>query len=198
MRIFSKTYMADSNDLSAEDSIDNPEHEEDDSIMSTATDTQYVDARLEAVEARMDGRVAAIQATISGFIGLQDERYAQIDDHFVRLERLIVGNQNEIKNLKRDFKDLQNDFKNLKSTIIITAITAVLATVFGIGTLNAMVLSNMLAAFESGKNTAAAQAEVIKQAQELTIIARQLHGELANPGGARTPPAPASAPPSAH
>ncbi|MES2129835.1 MAG: hypothetical protein V4463_21385 [Pseudomonadota bacterium] len=54
---------------------------------------------------------------------------------------------------------------NLKNTMFVTAVSTVLAIVFGIATFNATVLSNMLASFESGKNTAAAQADV-KRADE--------------------------------
>ncbi len=57
--------------------------------------------------------------------------------------------------------ETRNDIKNLKWTMIVTAI----ATVLGIAAFNATVLSNMVASFESGKNTATAQAEK-KQSEE--------------------------------
>jgi hypothetical protein len=58
--------------------------------------------------------------------------------------------------------ETRNDIKNLKWTMIVTAI----ATVLGIAAFNATVLSNMVASFESGKNTATAQAELKKQAED--------------------------------
>ena len=58
--------------------------------------------------------------------------------------------------------ETRNDIKNLKWTMIVTAI----ATVLGIAAFNATVLSNMVASFESGKNTATAQAELKKQSEE--------------------------------
>ena len=49
---------------------------------------------------------------------------------------------------------------NLKSTMFVTAITTVLSILFGVATFNATVLSNMLASYDSGKNTAFTQADV--------------------------------------
>lgn len=54
--------------------------------------------------------------------------------------------------------ETRNEIKSLKCTMVATAI----ATVLGISAFNATVLSNMIASFEAGKNTAAAQAEVKK------------------------------------
>ena len=66
----------------------------------------------------------------------------------------------------------------LKTTIIVTAVSAVLAIVLGIAAFNATVLSNMVAAFESGKNTSAAQAEVKRQAEETAALLRRMGDEL--------------------
>ncbi len=66
----------------------------------------------------------------------------------------------------------------LKTTIIVTAISAVLAIVFGVAAFNATVLSNMVASFESGKNTSAAQAEVKRQTEETAALLRRMREEL--------------------
>src|SRR5471032_2240283 len=102
----------------------------DDHGMNAATDREYIEAKLETIEARMDGRVASIETSISGFLGRQEGRFGHLDDRLIRIEQSAA--------------DTQTDIKGLKSTIIITAISAVLAIVFGVAAFNATVLSNML------------------------------------------------------
>lgn len=70
--------------------------------------------------------------------------------------------------------ETRRDIKNLRWTIIATAI----ATVLGIAAFNATVLSNMVASFESGKNTAAAQAEVKKQSEETAALIKKMREDL--------------------
>lgn len=53
----------------------------------------------------------------------------------------------------------RQDNKSTRTTIIVTAVSAVLAIVGGVAAFNATVLSNMVASFESGKNTAASLAD---------------------------------------
>ncbi|NHZ96636.1 hypothetical protein F2P46_12920 [Massilia sp. CCM 8734] len=59
--------------------------------------------------------------------------------------------------MDRHYLEIKADMKDLKKTVIITAITASLATVFGVAAFNATLLSGMISSFESGKNTARAQ-----------------------------------------
>ena len=70
--------------------------------------------------------------------------------------------------------ETRNDIKNLKWTMIVTAI----ATVLGIAAFNATVLSNMVASFESGKNTATAQAELKKQSEEAIAKIKTMHQDF--------------------
>lgn len=125
---------------------------------------QEVDAKLETIEARMDGRVAAIQASIDGFMGRMEERSLRTDDRFARIEE--------------SQRDTQASLGSLKTTIITTAVATVIAIVLGVAAFNATVLSNMLASFESGKNTAASQAEVKKQAEETAALLKQVQQQL--------------------
>ena len=134
-----------------------------DDPMNTPT-REELDARLETIEARMDGRVAAIQASIDGFMGRMEERALRADDRFARIEE--------------SQRDTQASVGSLKTTIITTAIATVLAIVLGVAAFNATVLSNMLASFESGKNTAASQAEVKKQAEETAALLKQVQQQL--------------------
>ncbi|CUI05302.1 TolA protein [Janthinobacterium sp. CG23_2] len=55
-------------------------------------------------------------------------------------------------NIEQTGAEIKADMKDLKKTVIITAITATLATVFGVAALNATLLSGMVASFESGKS----------------------------------------------
>lgn len=111
-----------------------------------------LDAKLEAIEARMDGRVAAISGKIDVMLAKMDERDRSYDQRFAGVEE--------------NLKETKAAVSSLKSTTIITAISAVLAIVFGVAAFNATVLSNMVASFESGKNTSAAQAQVQQQIRE--------------------------------
>ncbi|NHZ78809.1 hypothetical protein F2P44_05880 [Massilia sp. CCM 8695] len=52
---------------------------------------------------------------------------------------------------------IKADMKDLKKTVIITAITATMATVFGVAAFNATLLSGMITSFESGKSATRAQ-----------------------------------------
>lgn len=68
--------------------------------------------------------------------------------------------------------------KALRGTILLTAISTVLAIVLGVAAFNATVLSNMLASFESGKNAAAAQTEVKRQTEETAALLKRMQDEL--------------------
>jgi hypothetical protein len=143
--------------------IDNASARPNDRRM-TDLNQQLVDAKLEAVEARMDGRVAAIQATIDGFVGRMEERTLRTDERFARIEE--------------GQRDTQASLGSLKNTIIVTAIGTVLTIVLGVAAFNATVLSNMVASFESGKSTASTQADVKKQAEETAALLKQVQQDL--------------------
>lgn len=102
---------------------------------------EELNAKLEAVEARMDSRVASIEGKIDAFIAVQAEQIKQNERRFETYERDVRDMRAEIK----------SDFKSLKSAIIVTAITTVLAIVIGVASFNATLTSNMLAAFQVGK-----------------------------------------------
>lgn len=121
--------------------VDIPPTKEEDQIMSNPT-REEIDAKLQLIETRMDGRVASIERLVADAIAAAGET--------------------------------RSDIKNLKWTMVATAI----ATVLGIAAFNATVLSNMVASFESGKNTAAAQAEVKKQTEETAALLKRIQEDL--------------------
>lgn len=102
---------------------------------------EELNAKLEAVEARMDGRVASIEGKIDAFLAAQAERDKASEYRFSRIETDVA----DIK------QSLSKSFSSLKSTMIVTAVSTVLAIVIGIAGFNAMLTSNMLAAFQVGK-----------------------------------------------
>lgn len=119
-----------------------------------------IDAKLEAIEARMDARVASIEGKIDTMLAKMAGRDTLFDQKFAGVEESL--------------KDTREAVGNLKTTTIVTAVGAVLTIVLGVAAFNATVLSNMVASFESGKNTSAAQAEVQQQVKET----RQLLDDL--------------------
>lgn len=148
-----------------------------DQTMSTPT-REEIDAKLETIEVRMDARVAAIQSSIDGFAGVMNERFKSIDERMGRFEGVM--------------KDTQASIGNLKTTMVVTAISAVLAIVLGVAAFNATVLSNMVASFESGKNTTAAQGEVKRQSEETARLLRELDARMSQ---LRSVPPPQQSPP---
>lgn len=136
---------------------------------------EEVNARLETIEVRMDGRVAAIQASIDSFIGRMEERGLRADDRFARIEE--------------SQRDTQSSLGSLKTTIIVTAVSTVLAIVLGVAAFNATVLSNMVASFDSGKSTSEAQAEVKRQAQETATLLKEMQ-EQRRPSQSAAAPVP--------
>lgn len=133
----------------------------------TSPSREEIDAKLEAIEVRMDGRVASIQASIEGFMGRMEERTLRTDERFVRIESAS--------------NEMQASIRNLKSTMIVTALSTAIAIILGVAAFNATVLSSMVASFESGKNTAAAQADMRLQSEQTATIIRELQKRLDQP-----------------
>lgn len=78
-------------------------------------------------------------------------------------------------------KETQASVKGLKLTLIVTAISTVLAIVLGVAAFNSTVLSNMVAAFESGKNTSAAQVQVQQQLRDTQALLDSIKQKQSTP-----------------
>ncbi|MDK6079681.1 hypothetical protein [Massilia varians] len=146
----------------------------------SAPTREEIDAKLQVIETRMDGRVASIEAKIDSLTSVLNERFKSMDERMGRIEG--------------DARDTKASVSGLKSTIIWTAVSTVVAIVLGVAAFNATVLSNMVASFESGKSTSAAQAEVKRQTEETAALLRQIQTQANNPSA---PQAPATAQPPA-
>ena len=112
-----------------------------------AVSKDLLDARLETIEARMDARMVQIEGLVASVAKSQADARQEID--FLRQES-------------------KADNKSTRTTMIVTAIASALTIVIGIGAFNATVLSNMVASFESGKNTASSQAAFEKAIVDAT------------------------------
>lgn len=112
----------------------------------TEVTKELLDSRLETVEARMDARMVAIDAK---FDALQKALLQQSDD-FRSFKTDVQAGLADFK------KEVHQDNKSTRATIITTGVAAVLSIVLGVAAFNATVLSNMVASFESGRNTAQA------------------------------------------
>jgi uncharacterized protein YdcH (DUF465 family) len=132
---------------------------------------EEIDAKLETIEARMDGRVASIGAKIDGLAKEMDERFSSIDERYKSLDQRIGRVETAIG-------ETQSSISSLKTTMIVTAISSAIAIVLGVAVFNATLLSNMLASFESGKNTSAVQAELKRQAEETAVLLKQLQARM--------------------
>jgi hypothetical protein len=150
------------------------QNEPDELAMSTNPDREYMDARLEAVEARSNSRVESIEIWYARFSAEQDarfsqqaaadrERFARQDEQLARMDERFKRGDERMSRMEQTMAQIQIDIKNLRTTIIITAISATL----GVAALNAALVSSIFAALDSGKVIAEAQAEIKKSAVEL-------------------------------
>lgn len=94
---------------------------------------EEVDAKIAASEARNNAQLEAFRASVDALIARMD-----------RFEERIHQDMREFKH------DVGIMIADLKKTVIITCVSATLATVFGVAAFNAVLLSNMRTSFDSG------------------------------------------------
>lgn len=119
----------------------------------------------------MDGRLASIAAKIDGLAGGVNGRFESMDERFKSMDE-------RYKSLDQRMERVESSISSLKTTMIVTAVSTVIAIVLGVAVFNATMLSNMLAAFESGKNTSAVQAELKRQAEETAVLLKRLQARM--------------------
>lgn len=105
--------------------------------MNTVNREEF-NARLETIEVKMDARVEAVSGKIDAFMAAQAER----DKRMEATVNQISANHGEIK----------SGISSMKTTMIVTAVSTVLAIVIGIAGFNAMLTSNMIASFQMGRS----------------------------------------------
>lgn len=85
----------------------------------------------------------------------REEIDAKLAASEARMDARIARIENTLENIAKYQQDTIASNKTTRNTIIVTGV----AVVLGIAAFNATVLSNMVASFESGKNTANALAQ---------------------------------------
>ncbi len=132
---------------------------------------EELDAKLAMAEARTDARMAETDIKIvQGYV-----KMASIEGKIDALASLL---NEKTSAMAITIAEIKTDIKNWRTTVFVTAISIGLATVFGVAAFNATVLSNMLAAFESGKNMSAAQAEVQRQLEATAVLLDKVQKQI--------------------
>lgn len=93
---------------------------------------------------------------------------ARLETIEVRMDARMARIEDALKSITSSQAEVLASNKSTRTTMIVTALASVLTIVFGVGAFNATVLSNMVASFESGKNTASTQAASEKAITEAT------------------------------
>ena len=124
---------------------------------------EEIDAKLGALESRQNGRMAVIEAKLDA---LRD----QLASFRIAVAARFDAAEARMTRLESRVGETHAYLSNLKNTIIVAA----LASVVGVAALNATVMSNMVEAFQSGKENAAIQADIRRQSQEIAATQTEL------------------------
>lgn len=116
-------------------------------------------AKLETIEVKMDARVESVSAKIDAFVAIQAERDKRMEETLNQ----ISNNHGEIK----------SSIGSMKTTMIVTAISTVLAIVIGIAGFNAMLTSNMVASFQMGRSEKAIDTQAAQKSEPAPASAPQ-------------------------
>ncbi len=138
---------------------------------------EELDAKLAMAEARTDARM--IETDIK--IVQSHVKMATIEGKIDALASLVSA-------MGATIAEVKADINNLRTTVVVTAISVGLATVFGIAAFNATVLSNMLASFEAGKNMSAAQADLQRQVEATAALLNKVQKQIDQAPPSALPP----------
>jgi hypothetical protein len=95
---------------------------------------------------------------------------AKLETIEAKMDARVQRIEGRCDQIDRDMQDIKSEMKSMKWWMIGTGLSVVL----GIAAFNATVLSNMVASFESGKNTSAAQAQVMQQVKDTQALLDQI------------------------
>ncbi|MDP9902924.1 hypothetical protein [Variovorax ginsengisoli] len=107
---------------------------------------EELNAKLELVQERNDSRLSLFEQ---------------------RMDNALAEMRGDRADLKDDIRGLQSDIKSFRVHIISTVVVTGIAVISGVAAFNATVLSNMVASFESGKNTAQLIGDATKRLEVL-------------------------------
>ncbi|HDR9199690.1 hypothetical protein L0Z31_17270 (plasmid) [Burkholderia vietnamiensis] len=150
---------------------------------------RHLDDRLESHMKLLDERIGSQNALYDQWRQSQEKLNDERDQ---RLATAVKDIQAETQAARREAVDQS---RNLKTVLITTAVGTVIAIVGGIAAFNATVLSNMVASFESGKNTAASLTQTTDQLKLIQDDVSKTQAQLKTlmESAAASRPAPASA-----
>lgn len=131
-------------------------------------------AELEAFGAKIYAGMDNLRSTIENLLVRVEEhakawdarldlRDQVLDAKFAHMEARIDTIDARVDEIATEMKDVKRTLSNQRYWIVGTAVGAVL----GVGAFNATVLSNMIAAFESGRSISTAQAEILQRSREM-------------------------------
>lgn len=129
--------------VGANDEIYNSVHTQS---MNDITREEF-NAKLETIEAKMDARVESVSAKIEGFLAAQAERDKRLDGVLAQIGK--------------DNGETKAGISSMKTTLIVAAVSTVIAIVLGVAGFNTALTSNMLSAFQLGKSESTATVEKI-------------------------------------
>lgn len=118
--------------------MDRADHQADRRAQDVRDEISLRDASFRSEQALRD---KAADERFQNFLAIQVERDKRIEQTFASIQ----ANDLEMK----------DGIKSMKNTVIVTAISAVLAIVIGIFSFNAMLTSNMISSFQMGRSESA-------------------------------------------
>lgn len=118
-------------------------------------------ARLELVEAKGDARLSRFEERMDQAIGEMRRDTGRFEASIESFKSTTDANIHGLK------ASMEAGNASVKTTMITSAVGAVLAIVLGVAAFNATVLSNMVASFESGQSTATAVGEATSRLEAL-------------------------------
>lgn len=95
-------------------------------------------AKLETIEVKMDARVETVSSKIDTFLAAQAERDKRLDA--------------ALSQISKDHSETKTSISSMKTTLIVAAVSTVIAIVLGVAGFNTALTSNMMSAFQLGKS----------------------------------------------
>lgn len=147
-----------------------------------APSREEIDTRFALAESRTDAYVKTMMGQLDAMMARMEERDKRFQQQFDEQNKRF---EQRFQSIERICADIKLDLKNLRTTTIVTAITATLATVFGVAAFNATVLSNMLASFDAGQKASSSHSELVHQMDAMNAKIERIDQRLGRMEGAR-------------
>lgn len=148
------------------DTVDDNISTKRDTVSMNDITREEFNAKLETIEVKMDARVESVSSKIEAFMAVQAER----DKRMESIVSQIATNNSEIK----------SGLGSMKAAMVLTAISTVIAIVFGVASFNATLTSNMFSAFQAGKSESAAQAHPAEKPSSTASVQSAPPSEIPN------------------